>query len=349
MKRLNNLSARVLRGAAGVAASLAVASCGVYLPLGRGADVPWHARNDRAVEPSGPVHRVERGDTLSQLASRYGVPMAALARVNDLRPPYTIYVGETLKLPAPAETEVAAAPGAQSGPEPETGPETEVAAAPAAPSGSDGDRDGYVVRRGDTLNLIASRLEVPARALARANDIDPPYAIYPGQRLDVPDAAAEVVTARREPAAGTLEDAPDGEPPALSGEGFLWPVDGKVVGRFGQGEGGRGAGIDIAARKGTPVRAAENGLVVYAGDAIRGYGRMILLRHQDGYVTTYAHNSALLVDVDEVVGRGQAIARVGDSGGVASAQLHFELRKGREPVDPESVLVESPTAVASTE
>jgi murein DD-endopeptidase MepM/ murein hydrolase activator NlpD len=93
--------------------------------------------------------------------------------------------------------------------------------------------------------------------------------------------------------------------------------------------------------------AAEDGIVVYAGDGIEGYGRMVLLRHDEGYITTYAHNAALLVEVGNVVRRGQVIARVGDTGDVSQSQLHFELRRGTKPINPESVLVRDPTAVAS--
>jgi murein DD-endopeptidase MepM/ murein hydrolase activator NlpD len=137
--------------------------------------------------------------------------------------------------------------------------------------------------------------------------------------------------------------------PALSGDGFMWPVQGKVIARFGQSKQGlRRDGINIAARRGAPVRAAEDGVVVYADEGIRGYGRMILLRHSDDYVTTYAHNATLLVRVGDVVRRGQIIARVGDTGSVQGDQLHFEIRKGLTPLDPEDLLVHEATEVASS-
>ena len=122
----------------------------------------------------------------------------------------------------------------------------------------------------------------------------------------------------------------------------------KVVGQFGEsGKGQRRDGIDIAARKGTPVVAAENGVVAYAGEGVGSYGRLILLRHGDGYVTTYAHNASLMVAVGDLVRRGQVIARVGDTGDATGSQLHFELRKGRTPIDPEKHLVHDSTEVAS--
>jgi murein DD-endopeptidase MepM/ murein hydrolase activator NlpD len=127
-----------------------------------------------------------------------------------------------------------------------------------------------------------------------------------------------------------------------------WPVSGKLIGGFGVTANGQHRnGINIAARKGAPVVASEDGIVVYASDGIDGYGRMVLVRHDEGYITTYAHNASLLVEVGDVVRRGQVIARVGDTGDVSTSQLHFELRRGTKPINPEAVLVRDATAVAS--
>ena len=139
-------------------------------------------------------------------------------------------------------------------------------------------------------------------------------------------------------------------PPPLKNADFLWPVSGKVIGSFGPiYQWRRRDGIDIAARWGAPVLAAQEGIVAYAGDVIREYGQMILLLHDQGYITTYAHNAALLVGVGDVVRRGQVIARVGDSGDTNRIMLYFELRKGRTPIDPQARLVHDGTAVAITE
>ncbi|MBM3542503.1 MAG: M23 family metallopeptidase, partial [Alphaproteobacteria bacterium] len=102
----------------------------------------------------------------------------------------------------------------------------------------------------------------------------------------------------------------------------------------------RNDGINISAPRGTPVRAAEGGIVAYAGNELRGFGNLILVRHADGWVTAYAHTEDILVRRGERVERGQEIARVGRSGGVADPQLHFEIRKGGEPVDPIAHLAE---------
>jgi murein DD-endopeptidase MepM/ murein hydrolase activator NlpD len=320
---------------------LAATACSTYQPLDRGSDVPWAgaspyrsatAAADRSgkragwAQPqvvdaaAGGGHRVGRGDRLSTLAKKYGVSVRALAEANGLEAPYVIYVGQVLRIPGQSVSR----------------PEPTVV--------SIGDR--YVVRRGDTLSGIAERIDVSMVELAAANHLAAPYRVYAGQKLVLPDPEAFKV----EPAAGKPVTIAHGEPPPLSGAGFLWPVNGKVVGGFGPiNQGQRRDGIDIAAREGAPVLAAEDGIVAYAGDGIRGYGRLILLRHADGYITTYGHNAALLVDAGELVTRGQVIARVGSTGDATRSQLHFELRKGRAPIDPETVLVREPTAVASTQ
>lgn len=126
-----------------------------------------------------------------------------------------------------------------------------------------------------------------------------------------------------------------GTPAPRSAGKFLWPVNGKVISPFGPKDGGQhNDGINIAAPLGTPVRAAENGVVVYAGNELRGFGNLLLIRHADGWVSAYAHCDSLLVKRGASVNRGQVIARVGQSGNVTSPQLHFELRKGAQAVDP---------------
>lgn len=128
-------------------------------------------------------------------------------------------------------------------------------------------------------------------------------------------------------------------PPPRGGRSFQWPVTGRVIATFGpQDKGLHNDGLNIAAPKGSPVRAAENGVVAYAGDEIRGFGNLLLIRHADGYMTAYAHNEVLLVNRGDTVRRGQVIARVGQTGNVSSPQLHFEIRKGTQAVDPEQFL-----------
>lgn len=120
---------------------------------------------------------------------------------------------------------------------------------------------------------------------------------------------------------------------------FRWPARGKVISGFGaRGTGGANDGINIALPEGTPVRAAEGGTVVHADDALKGYGKLVLVRHPNGYVSVYAHNSELNVKRGESVKRGQVIAKSGQTGNVTAPQLHFEIRKGATPVDPNRYL-----------
>ena len=116
---------------------------------------------------------------------------------------------------------------------------------------------------------------------------------------------------------------------------FRWPVSGKVIVNFASS---KGTGINIAAPEGTPVKAAENGTVIYVGNGVEGYGNLILIRHANGYVSAYADLKDASVQKGAVVGRGDTIGSTGSTGAVTSPQLHFELRKGATPVDPMPLL-----------
>ena len=120
---------------------------------------------------------------------------------------------------------------------------------------------------------------------------------------------------------------------------FVWPVNGRVVSGYGDKAGGlHNDGVNIQAPRGTPIRAAADGVVVYAGSDLKGFGNMLLIRHGGNWLTAYAHAQAVLVDRGQRVKQGEVIARVGSSGNVDQPQLHFELRRGREAVDPERYL-----------
>jgi murein DD-endopeptidase MepM/ murein hydrolase activator NlpD len=126
--------------------------------------------------------------------------------------------------------------------------------------------------------------------------------------------------------------APEPEATASVSGDFRWPARGRVIAGFGANGGNEG--INIAVPEGTPVKAAEAGVVTYAGSEVKGYGNLVLVRHDNGYVSAYAHNGSLHVKRGERVNRGQVIATSGQTGNVTSPQLHFELRKGQAPVDP---------------
>lgn len=132
-----------------------------------------------------------------------------------------------------------------------------------------------------------------------------------------PAPTAEPVSLPAEPAAPTAD--------------FRWPARGRVITGFGTNG---NEGINIAVPEGTPVKAAEGGTVAYAGSELKGYGNLVLIRHDNGYVSAYAHNGELAVKRGDKVKRGQTVAKSGQSGNVNSPQLHFEIRKGSSPVDP---------------
>ena len=218
----------------------------------------------------------------------------------------------------------------------------------------------YTVAGGDTLYAIARHHGVSVAALSAANGISG-SALRIGQRLRIPGAtsapavptppktvaraevkASPVVTASVEPITKTarpqraepVRAAPKTQAQTTKGS-FRWPVRGKVIAGFGQRTAtGRNDGIDIAVPVGTPVRAVADGKVLYSGSEIEGFGKLILVRHANSWVSAYANSSSNLVKRGDKVQAGQTIAKSGNSGDAAQPQLHFELRRNSQPVDP---------------
>ena len=302
---------------------------------------------------------VGTSDTLEILSRRYNVSAAAIMQANGYKGPRALSPGQQLIIPRSAAS-VASAPALAA---PASKP---VAVANAAPS-------VHVVNHGDTLLSIARRNHVPVAELARANNFDPSTKLRLGMKLTVPGAkvaaaapvaqpVAAVQPAAAPPSPATkmavatagppqtahlaqattkIEDAPAAETPVKASEAtgalptFRWPVRGKVITAYGAKANGKANdGINLAVPEGTPVKAAEDGVVAYSGNELKGYGNLVLVRHSNGYVTAYAHASELLVKRGDSIKRGQVIAKSGQSGEVASPQLHFEIRKGSSPVDP---------------
>ena len=257
-------------------------------------------------------HLVLPGETLSGVAERYRTPLSVLAKVNGVKAPFRVYAGQVLAIP-PATTRVAKRP----------------ARVPVVPA------------RPEPATVVAhDPLPAPPQDPIRVAELTPTLVAAAPVPASPPPMTAEELEATRRAA--------QRPPPALSGDGFLWPVRGQIASPFGpKPNGARNDGINIRATEGAPVVAAENGVVVYAGDEIPGYGRMLLISHADGLTTAYAHNEQLLVAVGAVVERGQQVATVGRTGNVTSPQLHFELRDGKEPLDPLTYLAPAATRVAS--
>jgi len=199
------------------------------------------------------------------------------------------------------------------------------------------------VQRGDTLFGIATRNGVEFRDLASWNRIGSPYTIYPGQRLRLYPGGAVASSARSSASAASPASrpsasrqanspAPSGPPPVASGFRWAWPADGQVIGRFVAGDATK-QGVDIGGTSGQPVRAAADGVVVYSGAGLVGYGELVIIKHSEAWLSAYGHNRKRLVNEGQNVKSGQQIAEMGRSG-AARDMLHFEIRYNGKPVDP---------------
>lgn len=253
---------------------------------------------------------VGRGDTVYELSRRHKVAVRSIIERNGLKPPYHLQVGQRIVLPRTIE---------------------------------------HVVKKGETLYSVSRDYDVDTYALARANGLTAPFTVQIGQELRIPAAGTSMASATAtrpiRPLVGDRRPATPAAvptPPAAEGRGFLWPTKGRVISSFGaKGRGLHNDGVNIAAARGTPVRAAENGVVAYAGNEIRGFGNLVLIKHADGWITAYAHNDELKVKRGDRVNKRQVIATVGSTGNVSTPQLHFELRRGKRAVDPEKHLTGS--------
>ena len=295
-------------------------------------------------------HLVAAGDTVYGISRRYGVDMAALTRANGLQEPFRIVPGQNLAIPG------ADPPAAPSAPDPapearERGPAPKARERGPSVSVASEDRDGSAAppvpsRRPPSLapsapagSGRAGRESVASQPAPRETTRSAP------RESSAPSASRRGASPPTAPVTKSTPPRAIPKPPARQGGKFLWPVNGRVIGRFGPLRGGRhNDGINIAAPRGVTVHAAENGVVAYAGNELRGFGNLVLLKHGDGWVTAYAHAERLLVTPGQFVKRGEPIARIGSSGNVARPQLHFEVRKGTRAVDPLDLLGPRPTA-----
>src|SRR6516164_3168001 len=297
---------------------------------------------------------VAAGETIDTIARRHGVPASVIMQANSITAPATIYPGQRLVIPRYKPSRVATTPA----PRP-------AAPAPAPAASPAGNGSVHVVAAGDTLSKIAHRYHKSVNEIAKANNIQPTATLNLGDRLTIPGAQASPVkasapaaSAQAAPAKPVASAAPKQAEPvqnanvvaptdqldkeaAKLAEGtgavpkFRWPANGRVIAGYGPTTNGQqNDGINIALPENTPVKAAEDGVVAYAGNELKGYGNLVLVRHPNGYVTAYAHTKELLVKRGDQVKRGQVIARSGQTGNVNAPQLHFEIRKGASPLDP---------------
>ncbi len=264
----------------------------------------------------------------------------------------------------PAQTAVASAPS-----QPSPALAAPVSSAPQLGVVS-GDTYTHTIASGESLYTIARRYDVSATDIIAANNITAPDRIQVGQRLVIPgradllaqrgqqpvqvatapatqpltppSAPAQPAAVAQQPAAteqvatAPAQQPVAAQPAATASDKFRWPLSGRVITDFAAS---RGTGINIEAPEGTTVRAAESGEVIYVGNAVEGYGNLILIKHANGYVSAYAHLKTMGVVKGDNVNRGDAIGTVGMTGAsVSRPQLHFQLRRGATPVDPTPLL-----------
>ena len=292
---------------------------------------------------------IAQGDTIDSIARRYGVPASAIIATNNLASPPTLQSGQQLVIPRynQASHTPAAAPKLAS-------------AVSAAPTGNGA---VHVVAPGETLSKISRLYGKPVGEIAKANNLGASTHLNVGDRLVIPGVRSSAIKSQV-PAVAEAKPAPSPAPESTDTSQsasmfapasdtspangsvktadttgalpkFRWPANGRVISAFGpMTNGQQNDGINIAVPENTPIKAAEDGVVAYAGNELKGYGNLVLVRHSNGYVTAYAHAKELLVKRGDQVKRGQVIARSGQSGNVNAPQLHFEVRKGASPLDP---------------
>ncbi|MET0546068.1 MAG: M23 family metallopeptidase [Caulobacterales bacterium] len=249
---------------------------------------------------------VEPGETLFEISRRYQVPIDALIAENRLRPPYSLEKGQLIRLP---------------------------------------DANVYIVRRGETFWTVAEKFSIDPHSFATLNRLQKPYMLIEGQEVVLPAGATAKnnytpkppIKAGTKVAAASAAPLPPVTQPAIDAPSgrFIWPVSGPLTQGFGpMPNGQRSDGLQISAPEGAPIRAADAGTVVYAGNDLPGYGNLVLIKHEGGWITAYANARRIIAKEGAKVAKGDVIAEVGSTGRLKTSALHFELRRGPRPVDP---------------
>lgn len=314
------------------------------------------ARVKTSVQPSGgqrgwttaggTIVTLGEGESLASVSRRYGVPVDALQAANNLQgDPSLPRSGQQIVIPSyNYGTSVAAAPAAPRTvrTEPVRVASSKVAVPDVKPVPSNVTKPREASAPATTGSIARAtpprrKPETVAAAPTRVRAVAAETPAAPAPRKTVAAAPAPVAETPAETKVATAVAAPDTGSQAGDGEAnrFRWPVKGRIISSFGMKPGGtRNDGINLAVPEGTEVRSVESGTVIYAGNELKGYGNLVLVRHEDGWVSAYAHNSSLEVRRGDTVRRGDVIAKAGSTGSVTQPQLHFELRRGNKPVDP---------------
>lgn len=278
-----------------------------FSACGTGATATVQDRSAPLRQPESTFREVRAGDTLYSIAWESGRDYREIAEWNELDPPYVIRPGQRIRLYPPSGR----------------------ARRPALPA----DATYRVVARGDTLYGIAQAAGVRVQDLAAWNSLAPPYLIVPGQRLrlSAPADTANKQAASADKQGRSATKAPAPEDFSTGPLRWRWPTEGKIIARFAPNDGTKG--IDIAGSSGQNIRAAAGGKVVYQGSGLRGYGQLIIIKHNADFLSAYAHCAAIYVQEGSVIQAGQKIAAMGSSG-TDRVKLHFEVRRRGVPVDP---------------
>ncbi len=244
---------------------------------------------------------VKSGDSLSTIAEKYNMKTIELAELNNIKKPYNIRIGQRLKVMT---------------------------------TQSVSNNGIYIVKSGDNLSTIASNHNMTLNEIANLNNLKKPYTLKVGQKLKLGNAnivASSKQIEKKQP----VKQQKQSQQKNSNTISFAWPVKGEIISSFGNKANGLyNDGINISAANGTDFKATEDGVVAYVGNELRGYGTIILIKHNNNWISAYAHCGSVKVARGDKVSKGQVIGTVGKTGNVSTPQLYFSLRSGRQAVDP---------------
>jgi murein DD-endopeptidase MepM/ murein hydrolase activator NlpD len=240
------------------------------------------------------------GDTIFGISKKIGVPLRDLIKQNNLSPPYNLKVGDRLLIPSATYHEV---------------------------------------KQGETLYAISRTYNMKINQLIEINELKEPYSVKLGDRIKILEESKQSqISQNLKPISKPVEPQQKAtvvEKVLDKFNKFSWPLRGTIISKFGPKSGGLyNDGINIKAKEGAEVKSAEDGVVAYVGNELKGYGNLIIIKHSGGWITAYAHLSKTVVTRGAKIKKGQKIGAVGSSGNVTSPQLYFGLRKGRDAVNP---------------
>ena len=256
------------------------------------------------------AYKVRKGDNLFSISRRFNASIQELIKVNKIKEPYKIFPNQTISIPL---------------------------------------NQKHKVVKGETLYSISRYYETTVFTLAKYNNIKNVNSIKVGKEIIIPKKSKKIKKIKKKKWDSNFkkkqidknknETPKDITPRATQGSKFIWPVKGKLISKYGKSkEGFYNDGINIDSKKGTKVISSKAGKVIYCGNEIPGYGNLILIKHSKNWITAYAHLNEVFTEKGEKVNKGETIGSVGNTGNVRSPQLHFEIRKGKESVNPLKLL-----------